>query len=562
MTLQFKKATKAAAKLRLGLTGPSGSGKTYTALAIGTHLGKKVAVVDTERGSASLYADRFAFDALDLPDLEPETYMEAIRAAGKAGYDVLVVDSFSHAWEKLKDRVDSIAKAKYRGNSWSAWSELTPIQNELIETILQYPGHVIATLRTKTAWETEKDERTGKAKPVKVGLAPIQREGVDYEFTIVLELSEGGLAKVGKTRWSAIADKVFVKPGEDFAKNLLGWLGSSEAVAPATPSAEDPVAKKRAWLMARGAELPPSRVETFLELVQKAKDLAALDYLERSLERALEQEAAKEAARPKTLAAAMNVPASHPLGPDEDTAAAEGASPSSGSSHAAASSPDGAVAGTYGQEHGAPPAAARSSSTTQVRGVAAPGPAPSAEVEPARAAGENTRGAQAAGPAPQAAPVTPPLSPVSKATGAATVAPVAIPSLEGKPFTRSELAAWIGDEATAQVRVLDDLELLLEDPKAGPHQATSTFAEILSRRYGREATERRWQEAGGQIAVGAKRRAFVPMDGVTFSQFVYGSLRSVVHAADSPLAKELARIASELEKASLVSQAIGDGKDF
>jgi hypothetical protein len=495
MSLTFKKATKAAAKLRLGLTGPSGSGKTYTALAIGTHLGKKVAVVDTERGSASLYADRFAFDALDLPDLEPETYMEAIRAAGKAGYDVLVVDSFSHAWEKLKDRVDSIAKAKYRGNSWSAWSELTPIQNELIETILQYPGHVIATLRTKTAWETEKDERTGKAKPVKVGLAPIQREGVDYEFTIVLELSEGGLAKVGKTRWSAIADKVFAKPGEDFAKNLLGWLGSSEATTPA-PSAEDAVAKKRAWLEARGAELPPKRCAAFMEQVQKAKDLAALEYLEGSLDRALAQEAAKEAARPKTAAEAIGVPAGHPLGPDEPTAA--------------------------------------------------PGPAPSAEVEPARAAAEPSSSKAA----------------VPPAAGASPDAPAATPSLEGKPITRAELAAWLGEEAVAQVRVLDDLETFVGDEKAGPCQATSTFAEILARRHGRDRVERMWQESGGQVAVGAKKRSFVPMDGIAFSQFVHASLRGVVHAADSPIAKALAAVAASLEKAALVSGAIGEGKDF
>ena len=227
--VKFKRAVKSQAKLRLGLVGPSGAGKTYTALSVGQHLGKKVAVIDTERGSASLYADKFAFDVIELQDFSVDAYVAAMKAAADGGYDVLVVDSLSPAWEWLKGVVEEIARTCYRGNTWSAWSEGTPIQQKLVEAILQYPGHVIGTMRAKTAWETEKDEK-GKTRPVKVGLAPIQRDNFEYEWTIVLELGEGGLARVGKTRWSDIEGRPINKPGENFAKGLLAWLNAGAPV--------------------------------------------------------------------------------------------------------------------------------------------------------------------------------------------------------------------------------------------------------------------------------------------------------------------------------------------
>ena len=124
--MQFTKATKSSVKLRLALFGPSGSGKTYTSLRMATGLGGKIAVIDTERGSASKYADRFTFDVLELPTRTVDTYVEAIAAAETAGYEVLIIDSLSHAWQELLVEIDRLAKAKYRGNSLCAWSEGTP----------------------------------------------------------------------------------------------------------------------------------------------------------------------------------------------------------------------------------------------------------------------------------------------------------------------------------------------------------------------------------------------------------------------------------------------------
>lgn len=224
MAIQFVKASKKAAKLRMALVGPAGSGKTFTALAVGCHMGKRVAVIDTERQSASLYADRFEFDVLELERAEPEHYVEALHAAAAAGYDVVIVDSLSHAWQEMLERVDRLALgAKYKGNSFRAWGDekVTPVQRALIDALLTYPGHLLATMRTKTAYEVQKDERTGKATPIKVGLAPVQRDGVDYEFSVVLDMAEGGSATVSKTRCAELEGETIRRPGKDLAELLL-----------------------------------------------------------------------------------------------------------------------------------------------------------------------------------------------------------------------------------------------------------------------------------------------------------------------------------------------------
>lgn len=243
--LAFKKATKAKARLRAALFGPSGAGKTFTAASIATGLGGRIAVIDTERGSASKYADRFEFDVLDLDRKTIADYIAAIDAAATAGYDVLIIDSLSHAWQELLADIDNIARAKYRGNTWSAWSEGTPKQRKLVEAILSYPGHVIGTMRSKTEWSEEKDERSGKVRPVRVGLSPEQGKGIEYEFDLLLELSVEHVANVIKDRTGKFQDKLIEKPGAAFGKELAAWLNEGTALPslprplPAHPSDSD-----------------------------------------------------------------------------------------------------------------------------------------------------------------------------------------------------------------------------------------------------------------------------------------------------------------------------------
>lgn len=226
-TLSFKPASKSAARLRLALFGPSGSGKTFTALRLAEGLGGKVAVIDTERGSASKYADRFRFDVLELPSFGIDVYVEAIRAA--AGYDVLIIDSLTHAWHQLLDDVEKLARAKFAGNTWSAWSQGTPKQRGLVDALLAFDGHVIATMRTKTEWSTATDERTGKSKPVRVGLAPEQGKGIEYEFDLLGELSPDHVLTIIKDRTGRYQDATLEKPGEQLGRDLAAWLAQGKA---------------------------------------------------------------------------------------------------------------------------------------------------------------------------------------------------------------------------------------------------------------------------------------------------------------------------------------------
>lgn len=223
MQLNFRKATKEQAKLRAAFFGPSGAGKTFTALRVAKGLGGKVALIDTERGSASKYADRFDFDVLELPEKDIDTYVAGMRVAARAGYDVLVIDSLSHAWQELLGEIDRLAKGKYKGNTWSAWSEGTPKQRQLIDALLDYPGHVIATMRSKTEWSQETNDR-GKSRPVRVGLTPEQGKGIEYEFDFLLELSVEHMATVIKDRSGKFQDAMIEKPGEEFGTELAGWL--------------------------------------------------------------------------------------------------------------------------------------------------------------------------------------------------------------------------------------------------------------------------------------------------------------------------------------------------
>lgn len=232
MTLRFAPAEKQKAKLRLGIYGPSGAGKMLTALRLATGMDcGKIALIDTEQGSASLYADRYTFDVLNLPKADIETYTEAIRVASKAGYPILIIDSLTHAWQNLLERVDQIAKSRYRGNKWSAWSEATPMHRSLVTALLTYSGHVIATMRTKTEWATNKGD-DGKVRPTRIGLAPEQGKGIEYEFSLLMEITPEHVITVTKDRTGEFQDQAIEKPGEELGALLMEWLNSGAEPKP------------------------------------------------------------------------------------------------------------------------------------------------------------------------------------------------------------------------------------------------------------------------------------------------------------------------------------------
>ena len=237
MSLSFQRASKKLSRLRLSLIGVAGSGKTYTALNIAKHLGGPIAVVDTERGSASKYSDVFDFDVLELESFSPQTYIDAIQAAEEAGYNVLLIDSLSHAWTGKDGALDQVTRATKRsqsGNTFAAWRDVTPMHNAMVDAMLNARLHIITTMRAKTEYVQEKNEKTGKVTVRKVGLAPVQRDGLEYEFDVVADLDQDNNLIIGKTRCPAVAGMVIPRAGKEVAQKLLAWLSDGGASASET----------------------------------------------------------------------------------------------------------------------------------------------------------------------------------------------------------------------------------------------------------------------------------------------------------------------------------------
>lgn len=267
MGTMFKKATREKLKARIAIDGPAGSGKSYTALRFAFALAGpkgRVAVIDTEHRSASKYQGEspdgipFEFDTCELEHYAPTTYTGVIREAGKAGYDVLVIDSLSHGWEGTGgalDQVDRAASRSKSGNSFAAWRDVTPQHREMVETILACPCHVIATMRSKMAYEMETDAK-GKVKPVKVGLKPIQREGVEYEFDVVADMDIDHLLTVSKSRCPALDGAKASKPDAVFLAPFVSWLAAG--ADPVPQPKQDPPQSGGVQL---SGEMPPDRTE-------------------------------------------------------------------------------------------------------------------------------------------------------------------------------------------------------------------------------------------------------------------------------------------------------------
>jgi hypothetical protein len=221
--IMFKRAERKRVKLKLAITGPSGAGKTYSALRLASGMGEKIALIDTENGSASNYS-HFTFDVMDLaPPFTVERYVEGVNNAASAGYDLLIIDSISHAWAGPGGLLEQKEKLDARGgNSFTNWAKITPKQNAFMEAILQAPIHIICTMRSKQDYALAQNDR-GKIVPQKVGLAPIQRGEVEYEYTTVFDVAIDHYARVSKDRTGLFTDNIF-QITEDTGKLLNDWL--------------------------------------------------------------------------------------------------------------------------------------------------------------------------------------------------------------------------------------------------------------------------------------------------------------------------------------------------
>lgn len=233
MTVKFAPATRSAAKARIALAGPSGSGKTYTGLSLACRLADRVAVIDTERGSASKYAglNGWKFDTLTPDSFSPQSLTEALAVAAGEGYGCVLVDSLSHYWmgvDGMLEQVDRKTSASRSTASFSSgWKDMAPVERRMLDALVSYPGHVIATLRVKTEYVIEQNDR-GKSVPRKVGLKPIQREGLEYEFDVIGDLDLDNLLTVSKTRIPMLHGATIPKPGPELAETIRDWLADGE----------------------------------------------------------------------------------------------------------------------------------------------------------------------------------------------------------------------------------------------------------------------------------------------------------------------------------------------
>lgn len=238
--MDFEEATKEAAKARIALTGPSGGGKTYTALMLAFGLGEQVAVIDTERGTASKYVGRngWRFKTIKPTKFSPLSLVEHLGIAAGHGFDVVIIDSLSHYWMGAEGMLEQVDRRSVKSKFSSGWKDVGPEEKRMIDAILAYPGHVIVTLRVKTEYVLETSDN-GKQVPRRVGLKPVQREGIEHEFDLIGDMDLSNTLTVSKSRIEGVGiGAVYPHPGVELAQEIDVFL-SDGAEVPSVASYRD-----------------------------------------------------------------------------------------------------------------------------------------------------------------------------------------------------------------------------------------------------------------------------------------------------------------------------------
>lgn len=222
--MNLRTSERRQARIKMALQAPSGAGKTYSSLLIAfgiTNDWGKIAIIDTENGSADLYAHLGSYNVLSLkPPYSPENYIQAIEICEIAGMEVIIIDSISHCWDFLLDYHASLT-----GNSFTNWAKVTPRQKSFVDKILQSPNHILATMRVKQDYVLNQVD--GKYVPEKVGLKSIQKEGLEYEFAIVLDIDIKHNAVSSKDRTGLFSDKPAFKITVETGKKIKEWCNAA-----------------------------------------------------------------------------------------------------------------------------------------------------------------------------------------------------------------------------------------------------------------------------------------------------------------------------------------------
>lgn len=242
--LTFTPATRSEAKARVAIIGPTGAGKTWTALEWATVLAGpegRIAVIDSENGSAALYSDQYRFDTARW--MPPYSALKLAAAISNAAdqYDVVIIDSLTHFWQGQGGVLEIVDRAaeKNRGNTYAGWKEGTPIWRTLLDSLVFAPCHIIVTMRSKMDYVQSKNS-DGKTTIEKVGMAPVARNDVEYEFTVVGDMDQTHRMTITKSRCADLADQsAQAHQTEKLAVLLRDWLGTADATA--SPMERPPV---------------------------------------------------------------------------------------------------------------------------------------------------------------------------------------------------------------------------------------------------------------------------------------------------------------------------------
>lgn len=242
--LDFEPVTRPATNAFIALTGPANAGKTYTSLAMATGMGTNIGVCDTERGRASHYAGLFPFKHLRMPDFRPQTLVQALAVGAQRGIDVMIIDSGTHYWSGrggVLEQVDRTTGDSRSKNAFtSGWKSVKPIEHQMWDAIMAYPGHVIMTLRVKTAYELVRNENGG-VEPKKVGLKPDQRADAEYEFDFVGDLDMRHTMTVSKCSYPGLFEsgEQIEMPDTETGAKIAKWLNEGTPM----PTVQDYVAR-------------------------------------------------------------------------------------------------------------------------------------------------------------------------------------------------------------------------------------------------------------------------------------------------------------------------------
>jgi hypothetical protein len=230
---EFVPAEKSQLKARVLISGAAGSGKTMAALELASALGSRVAVIDTENGSAALYSDKYKFEMLNLqPPYPPEDFVQAIKVAENSGFDVIVIDGITPEWSGSGGCLDLHTKL---GGRFQDWAKVTPRHRSFIQKILECSTHIICTCRSKQGYAMDEQSK----KVTKLGMAPEQRDGLDYEMTLVFNIiNQTHLAEATKDRTGLFDGKQFLI-SKNTGLEILEWLNSGTPAKSPVPTITD-----------------------------------------------------------------------------------------------------------------------------------------------------------------------------------------------------------------------------------------------------------------------------------------------------------------------------------